>query len=52
MSQTLQFLSPLQFQRGQKILQELDEVTEIYFIVSGYYDIGFEINKKEKYVLR
>jgi len=38
--------------KGQRIYQELDEVTEIYFICKGFYDIGFEINKREMYVLR
>lgn len=31
---------------------ELDEVSEIIFVESGEYDIGYEVNKKEKFVLR
>lgn len=34
------------------IFQELDEVTEVIFFVDGKFDLGFEINGKEVYVIR
>ena len=34
------------------IFNELDEVNEVIFFMSGAIDIGFEINRTQNYVLR
>ena len=47
-----QALSPVKILKGEMILVELEDVNEVLFIENGYYDIGFEINKKSKYVIR
>lgn len=41
------------FEKAKTILfEELEEVQEIIFIQKGYVDIGYEINKQKRYVLR
>ena len=40
------------FRKNEIILDSLDCVEEFYFIQSGIYDIGFEINNKHKYRLQ
>lgn len=34
------------------LYQELEEISEIFFVSNGTMDIGYEINKQRKYVLR
>uniref|UniRef100_A0A7S3FW38 Cyclic nucleotide-binding domain-containing protein n=1 Tax=Strombidium rassoulzadegani TaxID=1082188 RepID=A0A7S3FW38_9SPIT len=48
----LKSLEPRQFGRREVIYVELDEVNEILFIEKGQYDIGYEVNKTEKFKLR
>jgi len=31
------------------IYKELDDCSEIYFVMSGKYDVGYEINKIRRY---
>lgn len=38
--------------KGSKIHLELDDVNEIIFVTQGLYDIGYEINKTERYAVR
>ena len=38
--------------RDQIIFKELEEIEEVIFVVKGAVDVGFEINMKEKLVLR
>lgn len=33
------------FKQSEIIIQELDEVQEIYFVTKGVYNIGYNINK-------
>jgi hypothetical protein len=36
----------------EMIYVELDEVNELSFIEEGEYDLGYEVNKVEKYKMR
>ena len=45
-------LEPVQYQPFFTIVSELDEYNEICFIMRGIIDIGFEINKKQKFVIK
>jgi signal-transduction protein with cAMP-binding, CBS, and nucleotidyltransferase domain len=40
------------FEKNDIILDSLDCVEEFYFVQSGNYDIGFEINNTNKYRLQ
>ena len=48
----MQFLEPRQEDAGTILFQELDEINEVIFIEKGDCDIGYEINKQQKYVIR
>jgi hypothetical protein len=48
----LKSLEPRIFSQREVIYVELDEVNEILFIEQGEYDIGYEVNKTEKFKLR
>jgi len=39
------------FDKNEVIAKEMDEANEIIFVDNGYYDVGYEINKK-KYMRR
>jgi hypothetical protein len=52
MIEILKALEPRSFKSRETIYVELDEVNEILFIESGEYDIGYEVNKTEKFKLR
>mmetsp|Transcript_440 Transcript_440/g.419 ORF Transcript_440/g.419 Transcript_440/m.419 type:complete len:133 (-) Transcript_440:280-678(-) len=52
MIEILKSLEPRIFAPREIIYVELDEVNEILFIESGEYDIGYEVNKTEKFKLR
>jgi CRP-like cAMP-binding protein len=45
-------LEPRHENPGRIIFRTVEEVNEIFFIESGSVDIGFEINRDSKYVLR
>lgn len=46
MIQLLQNLDPIKLQKNFVIFSELDDVDEIIFVEEGFYDIGYEVNKK------
>lgn len=48
MIQFLKYLEPRKYHEGELIYQELSEVLEITFIMTGAYQIGYEINKITK----
>ena len=52
MIRIMQSLEAVQFQPQQRLLNELDSVNDIVFIMEGHIDVGFEINKKTMYKLR
>ena len=52
MIEVLRKLEPRKFGSREYINYELDEVNEIIFIEKGEYDIGYEVNKMEKFKLR
>jgi CRP-like cAMP-binding protein len=37
---------------GQILYEELDEIEEIIFITEGCVDIGYDLNKNRKFILR
>ena len=52
MMQILTQLEP-RLEKAQSILiEELDEVNEIFYVIKGQVDIGYELNKSKKYVIR
>ena len=48
----LKLLEPRHVCQDTVLFQSIEEVEEIFFIVKGHIDIGFEINRQPKYVLR
>ena len=52
MIQILRSLEPRKFKPREIIYLELDEVNEILFIEGGEYNIGYEVNKTEKFKIR
>ena len=48
----LSYLEPRFEPAGTEIFQTLTEVRSIFFIVKGSVDVGFEVNRKPKYVVR
>ena len=48
----LKRLSPRYIQKGERMFLEQEEVDEIIFVMHGTYAIGFEINRKEKMIIR
>jgi hypothetical protein len=52
MMQILQKLEPRLMARNQMIFEELDDINEIIFVQKGQVDIGYEVNKKKKFVIR
>ena len=45
-------LQPRYERGGTQLFRTIEEVQEIFFIVKGSIEIGFEINRTPKYVLR
>jgi uncharacterized protein YuzE len=45
-------LEPRREEKGVIIFDELDEVNEAIFIENGKVDVGFEINRKQQFVIR
>ena len=52
MIQILSNLEPRHEKRGDILYEELEEIQEIFFVQTGTIDIGYEINRQKKYVLR
>ena len=52
MMQILMNLEPRYEEQGTQLFQELDEFNDIIFVQKGIVAIGYEINKKKKYVIR
>lgn len=48
----LKHLEVRRFNPCDQIINELDESSELYFVQSGRYDIGYEINNKKTYRLQ
>lgn len=48
----LRLLEPRQLDKGSIIYLSVEEVHELFFIMSGCVDIGFEISRKAIYILR
>lgn len=52
MIQILKSLEPRYMDKDEIIFRELDEVNELLFIERGEYDIGYEVNKLDKFKMR
>lgn len=48
----LQSLSPILIEKGTRIFVEQQDVEELIFVCKGTYGIGFEINKREKLIIK
>ena len=49
MTLVLQNLEVRYYDQGDSIAQELEECIEALFVVQGKYNVGYEINKLERY---
>lgn len=45
-------LEPRREKKGSILFQELEEISEIFFVSQGTVDIGYELNRQRKFVLR
>lgn len=45
-------MNPIHLDPYEYLYKELDDVNEIIFVEDGSVDCGYEINRKEKYVIR
>jgi hypothetical protein len=52
MVEVLTSLEPRIEKAGSVLFEELDEINEVIFVMKGVIDMGFEINKTRKFVLR
>lgn len=52
MMQILRNLEPRLEKAGSILIEELDEVNEIFYVIKGQVDIGYELNKAKKFVIR
>lgn len=48
----IEYLEPTPYAPNQCIVNELDECLEIYFVLSGKFDVGYNINNRRYYRLR
>ena len=42
---------PRRYDENELIYAELDDILEMTFVIKGKYHVGYEINKKKKYVV-
>ena len=49
---TLRSIEPFHMKQDQILFRELQEIEEVIFVDKGVVDVGFEIKRKEKLVLR
>lgn len=52
MMELLTKLEPRFENAGSILFEELDEINEIFFVSKGQVDIGYELNKTKKFVIR
>ena len=45
-------MSPVHFEQGEVLFEELDDVQYVIFITSGSVGIGYEMNKKQRYPVK
>ena len=48
----LRVLEPIKYEPGELLREELDEFTEVIFMMDGFFEIGYTINQMTKYVLK
>ena len=48
----MQALEPIQIEKQTTIFAEQEELTEVYFLMTGVYDIGFTANLEEFFPMR
>ena len=48
----LQGLEPRFEEKGSLLFDELQEISEIVFIIRGKVDVGYELNKNKRFVVR
>ena len=49
MTTIIQSLEVRFFNSGEVIYHELDECLEALFVIQGTYNIGYEVNKQQRY---
>lgn len=52
MMDVLYQLEPRKEPKGEILVDELEEFTEVLFFMTGMFDIGYSINKKNMFKLR
>ena len=45
-------LEPIHLSRDTTLFAEQDEITEVYFLMSGIWDIGFSVNLEQFFKMR
>ena len=48
----LRMLEPIHYNKNEIVYSELDEISEVIFFTLGQFDLGFELNGKQQFVLR
>ena len=49
MTLIMQNLEVREYHAGEYIAKELDECLEVLFVISGRYNVGYELNNVERY---
>jgi hypothetical protein len=52
MNSIMQSLEPIKFEKNTIILNELDEVSEVTFIIGCQYHVGFSLNREMHFRLK
>jgi len=48
----MQALEPIRLEKDTTLFNELDEITEVYFLMTGTYEIGFTANLQSFFPMR
>jgi hypothetical protein len=48
----MQALEPIQIEKNTTLFAEQDEITEVYFLMNGIYEIGFTANLEKFFPMR
>ena len=48
----LQHLEPVQYKHNQVLYNEMEEVHEIIFLMSGNYKVGYQLNQSRRFVTK
>lgn len=52
MIRIMSLLEPIKYQKNEIIFQELDEYSEVIFILNAYFKIGYSINRQQFFKIK